>query len=190
MKIKYFLKNASDLIIPARANDSDAGYDITAVSHPKIVGLADHAGHYTFIDYVEYETNLYFVPNSSSESESRLGGPQAWTTTNFHTDVRPRSSISSKTNFVLANSIGLIDRGYHNQILIRFKYIWQPEDYVIFGIHPSVRISGKPNILKMYKKGDKVCQMLPAITHDIEFSPIEILPGEDRGGGFGSTDKK
>ena len=29
---------------------------------------------------------------------------------------------------MLANSIGLIDAGYRGELLIRFKYITQPED--------------------------------------------------------------
>ena len=199
MKIKYYLKNVDGLIVPARANETDAGYDVTATSGPKIVGKEGGNGWYA-IDYIEYETNLYFVPMPQTTLEyageitfrhsSGTSSNFDKATANFHTDLRPRSSISSKTNFVLANSIGLIDRGYHNQVLVRFKYIWQPEDLKMVGMEPFSAIQGVPNHLKMYMCGDKIAQILPVTTHDIEFQLIEFLPGEDRGGGFGSSDSK
>lgn len=167
MKIKYYIKNVDGINVPSRANSSDAGYDVIATSDPKIVGDVYNGPSYKRIDYIEYETNLYIAPDG-----------------NFHTDLRPRSSIS-KYNLVLANSIGLIDRGYRNMILARFKYIWNPEDYQILGD----LILGTPNLDKIYKKGDKICQLVAMETHDIEFVNANELDGNDRGGGFGSTDK-
>lgn len=167
MKAKYYIKNVEGLNIPVRANESDAGYDVIATSEPKIVGEVFNGPSYKRIDYIEYETNLYIAPDGK-----------------FHTDLRPRSSIS-KYNLVLANSIGLIDKGYRNMILVRFKYIWNPEDYSISGD----LLLGTPNLNKIYKKGDKICQLVPMETHDIEFLVVNELDGNDRGGGFGSTDK-
>lgn len=167
MNVKYYIKNVNNLIIPKRANESDAGYDVIATSNPNIVGDPLNGPSYRRIDYIEYETNLYIAPTGK-----------------FHTDLRPRSSIS-KYNLVLANSVGLIDRGYRNQVLVRFKYIWNPEDYSISGDI----ILGTPNLTKIYNKGDKICQLVPMETHDIDFRVMEYLDGEDRGGGFGSTDK-
>lgn len=184
MKVKYYIKNVEGLVLPKRANESDAGYDVIATSDPKIVGgVASSAGPkplYKRIDYIEYETNIYIAPETKASFDSNIGH----TFTNFHTDLRPRSSIS-KYNLVLANSIGLIDRGYRNQVLVRFKYIWNPEDYEILG----GLILGTPNSSKLYNKGDKICQLVPMETHDIEFSSVDILDNNDRGGGFGSTGK-
>lgn len=167
MKAKYYIKNVEGLNIPVRANESDAGYDVVATSDPKIVGEVFSGPTYKRIDYIEYETNLYIAPDAK-----------------FHTDLRPRSSIS-KYNLVLANSIGLIDKGYRNQILARFKYIWNPDDYQI----SDKLLLGIPNMGKIYKKGDKICQLVPMETHDIEFVTVNELDNNDRGGGFGSTDK-
>lgn len=167
MKTKYYIKNFAGLNVPVRANESDAGYDVIATSDPKIVGETFGGPAYKRIDYIEYETNLYIAPEEK-----------------FHTDLRPRSSIS-KYNLVLANSIGLIDKGYRNQILARFKYIWNPEDYSISGD----LLLGTPNLNKVYKKGDKICQLVPMETHDIEFIFVSELDNNDRGGGFGSTDR-
>ena len=167
MRSKYYIKKVDGLNLPYRANESDAGYDVVATGAPKIVGEQVGGGLYKRIDYIEYETNVYIAP------EGR-----------FHTDLRPRSSIS-KYNLVLANSIGLIDKGYRNQILARFKYIWNPEDYTI----ENGMLMGAVNVRKIYNQGDKICQLVPMETHDIDFFVVDELDNNDRGGGFGSTGK-
>ena len=189
MTVKYYLKNVDGLVIPRRANASDAGYDIVATSDPKLVGdKYTDVEAYKNINYIEYETNLYFTPQSRFFADH---------VDDFYTDLRPRSSIS-KYNLMLANSIGLIDRGYKHQVLCRFKYIWQPQDMWWGGIVSSdterqavnsKTILAKPDLDKIYKKGDKIAQMLAVQTVDIEFEVVNYLPGEDRGGGFGSTGK-
>jgi dUTPase len=180
MKIKYYIKNVDGLNIPVRANESDAGYDVIATSDPKIVGENYSSSLHKRIDYIEYETNVYISP----EKKENFDNTKGFLFSNFHTDLRPRSSIS-KYNLVLANSVGLIDRGYRNMILARFKYLWQPEDYV----SEDGKIVGIVNASKIYKKGDKICQLVPMETHDIEFVVVEHLDKNDRGGGFGSTDR-
>jgi dUTPase len=182
MKVKYYIKKVDGLVVPKRANETDAGYDIVATSDPKIVGKVSAAvpNAYHNIDYVEYETNLYITPEHAVD----FGGGLGITFSEFHTDTRPRSSIS-KYNLVLANSVGLIDRGYRNHILCRFKYIWQPENFRL----EKDAFVGVLDLEKIYKKGDRIVQMLPTKTLDAEFFEVDNLPGEDRGGGFGSTGK-
>lgn len=188
MKPRYYLKhtNLEGAYIPQRANPTDAGYDVLATTEPSVVGKLSKpdygtypTGSYDFIDYIEYGTNLYFTPEAASTFHS-FGTEKH----PFHTDLRARSSIS-KYNLVLANSVGLIDMDYKNQVMCRFKYIWQPEDYrVIDG-----KLFGTPNLKKIYQKGDKIAQILAMETHEIDFYPVEFLPGADRGGGFGTTGK-
>ena len=62
MKIKYYIKNVEGLVLPKRANETDAGYDVIATSDPKIVGDPLNGPSYRRIDYIEYETNLYIAP--------------------------------------------------------------------------------------------------------------------------------
>jgi hypothetical protein len=108
----------------------------------------------------------------------------------------PRSSVS-KYNLVLANCIGLIDADYRGEVLLRFKYIWQPEDYSIY-THESndgsplyTYIGGKVNSVKLYNKGDKVCQLKITKVENVEFVLVDELDSTNRGeGGFGSTDTK
>lgn len=175
--VKYYIKKVDGLVLPTRATAGDAGYDVVATGEPKIVGQKLESdgtvgpSTYRSVDYVEYETNLYVTPNGVDHC--------------YHTDLRPRSSIS-KYNLVLANSVGLIDRNYKNQILCRFKYIWQPTDFYTYGN----ALVGTVRVDKIYKKGDRIAQLLATLTNDIEFDIVNDLPGEDRGGGFGSTDSK
>jgi dUTPase len=99
----------------------------------------------------------------------------------------PRSSVS-KYNLILANCIGLIDADYRGEVLIRFKYIWQPEDY---RIRTDNLLEGHVNFTKLYNKGDKVCQLKVTKIENVEFVLVYELDSTARGdGSFGSTDTK
>ena len=99
----------------------------------------------------------------------------------------PRSSVS-KYNLVLANCIGLIDADYRGEVLLRFKYIWQPEDY---RIRTDNLLEGNVNSTKLYNKDDKVCQLKVTKVENVEFVLVDELDSTTRGeGGFGSTDTK
>jgi dUTPase len=167
--VNYYIKQVDGMVVPLKANETDAGYDIDATSGPKIVGNCVDLVEplYTRVDYIEYATNLYITPEGK-----------------YHTNLRPRSSISNY-NLVLANSVGLIDAGYKNQILVRFKYIFQPEDIVCKDGYTY----GKVNFGRIYKYTDKIAQLLPEQTLDMNFISVNELPYNDRGGGFGSTGK-
>ena len=75
----------------------------------------------------------------------------------YHTELFPRSSIS-KYNLVLANSVATIDRGYRNEILLRYKYIFQPEDMIVVQ-EDILRVYGRVNNENIYQKGDKIAQI-------------------------------
>ena len=200
MNVKYFIKKVDGLTIPKRANETDAGYDVVATSDPKVVGTTITIGDetlYSYVDYIEFETNLYMVPSShrvvkmANRDMVYFEDDVVASTTSqrfFHTDLRPRSSIS-KYNLVLANSIGLIDRGYQDQIKFRFKYIVQPCDLRVISLTGRGAFAAKVDMNKVYKKGDRIGQVLPMITHDMEIEIVDSLPGDNRGGGFGHTGK-
>ena len=86
---------------------------------------------------------------------------------------------------MLANCIGLIDADYRGEVLLRFKYIFQPEDYIIL----DNQIIGNVNPTKIYSIGDKICQLKVTKVENVEFILVDELDATDRGdGGFGSTD--
>ena len=161
--------NKIPIVLPEKGSQVSAGYDIVATSGPKFAGeggpVVDGSnGGWKRIDYIEYETNLFIAPSAVS----------------FHTLIHPRSSIS-KYNLVLANSIGLVDNDYRGMVMCRFKYIWQPEDMENVA-------TWKPNMEKIYKKGDKIAQLVGETTVGLEWEFVDDLTQTQRGtGGFGST---
>jgi dUTP pyrophosphatase len=150
------------------ANETDSGYDIIAASDPFIQGITiDNSDDYFAIDYVEYETNLIIEPQNG-----------------YHTYVFPRSSIS-KYNLVLANSVGLIDNEYRGTIKLRFKYIPQPLD---FKMHEKNKLCVNINKNKIYKKGDKIGQLVFSQTINPMIEVVNSFESTNRNsGGFGST---
>jgi dUTP pyrophosphatase len=173
MKIK--VKNTGS-ILPKNLTQYDVGYDIVATSHPAISGeYNEEVGAWSRIDYIQYHTDLYIEPCVDDKV--------------YHTNIFPRSSISNR-NLVLANSIGLIDAGYRGELLVRFKYITQPEDVYarIQGHQSTIPIFTNVNTDRIYSKGDRIAQLVIAETHNVEFEIVSELSDTDRGeGGFGST---
>ena len=176
--MKIYVKKIEGVTLPQRGSELAAGYDIVATSDPKIVGEELEPLAWKRIDYIEYETNLFIAPSAKS----------------FHTLIHPRSSVS-KYNLVLANSIGLIDNDYRGMVICRFKYQWQPEDFILKTYtDKEARITitcGVLNKDKIYKKGDKIAQLVFEPTVQVDFELVDNLEETNRGsGGFGSTDGK
>jgi len=168
--------------LPIKGTDRATGYDVIATSEPEIIGETYDNGAYKRVDYIQYKTNLKLAVQKERQY-SGFG----------HTDIDydilafSRSSVS-KYNLVLANCIGLIDADYRGEVLLRFKYIWQPEDYKI---RTDNLIEGTVNPLKLYYKGDKICQLKVTKVENVEFILVNELDSTNRGeGGFGSTDTK
>lgn len=166
-----------------------AGYDVVAVDDPTIVGevgneLVLEEGTkvplYKSIQYLEYHTALKIQPIWNQYGEYH------------HIDLHPRSSVR-KYNLVLANSVGVIDNDYRGEILVSFKYIFQPEDFVIQfeeiekGFKPLNLLAGI-NWTKVYRKGDKIGQLIAEKTNPCDYIFHSELTATARGeGGHGST---
>lgn len=165
--------------LPKKGTDRSTGYDVIATSDPEIIGETNDRGGYKRVDYIQYRTNLKLAVQKDRVFSS-------FGYTDFDHDILafPRSSIS-KYNLVLANCIGLIDADYRGEVLLRFKYIFQPEDYIIL----DNQIIGNVNPTKIYSIGDKICQLKVTKVENVEFILVDELDATDRGdGGFGSTD--
>jgi len=149
------------------ANPGDAGYDISASSEPKIVGEEGPNGLYSSVDYIEYDTSVKISPESNE----------------IYTLLAPRSSISNY-NLTLANGVGVIDSGYRDSIKARFKYNMQPCDLAV----RNKKYYFKINKDKIYKKGDKIGQLLFAYHVHPQIIQAHRLNESTRGlAGFGSS---
>jgi dUTPase len=167
-----------------------AGYDIVAVDDPTVVGdlgreitLEDgtKVPLYKNISYLEYHTAIKIQPLHTSNGDYH------------HVDMHPRSSVR-KYNLVLANSIGLIDNDYRGEILVSFKYFFQPEDFVIEFTSEEGKVFQPQSLMaginwsKVYRKGDKIAQLVAEKTNPTNYTFVSELAATARGeGGFGST---
>ena len=180
--------------LPSKGTDRATGYDVVATSEPEIVGEKNENGTYKRIDYIQYKTNLKVAVQKEEKSLTGFSVEL----TDYDILAFPRSSVS-KYNLQLANSIGLIDADYRGELLLRFNYLWQPQDYNVY-THESgdavkgelyTYIGGKINTDKIYKKGDKICQLKVTKVENVNFELVNELDSTNRGeGGFGSTDNK
>ena len=167
------LLNNSKIDTPAR--EGDAGFDIYAVSEPRI-GIDISRLVLQSISHIEYDTELRVEPQYSEFLKEYR----------FFLLMYPRSSII-KTNLSLSNSVGVIDSGYRGNIVACFKYIMQPEDMKIVegntfagkkasGIIPSV------NPQRVYQKGDKIAQLIPCKHMKMNLDFVNELNESERGG--------
>ena len=168
--------------LPKKGTDRATGFDVVVTSDPEIIGEIYDNGAYKRIDYIQYKTNL-----KVAVQKERVFSNFGYTDLDYDILAFPRSSVS-KYNLTLANSIGLIDADYRGEVLLRFKYNWQPEDYKI---RTDNLLEGRVNVDKLYKKGDKVCQLKVTKVENVKFELVDELDSTNRGdGGFGSTDNK
>jgi len=79
----------------------------------------------------------------------------------------PRSSISNTPHF-LANSVGVLDSDYTEEIKLRFRTHFENPDLE-------------------YSFGNRIGQIMIVPIIKVEFEEVEELSNSDREGGFGST---
>ena len=174
--------------------EEDCGYDIKANSEPIILGDCmelpmEGLKLYRRIDTIEYRTGLFYCPQNiiHCHPDQTDGGQDLGSTvTKFHTHIFQRSSIFQK-NLMLATGVSTIDSGYTGEIILNFRYIPQPEDMFIMPQDGMNRFFIKINKDKIYKKDDKIAQLVVFETHHADFKEMDELPTTVRGGrGFGS----
>ena len=136
-----FCRTDESAVVPSKENVSDSGYDLTIIKKIKTDGMVEF-----------YDTGIKVTPPYG-----------------YYFDVVPRSSIT-KTGYILANNVGIIDRSYVGNILV-----------------PLIKVdSSKPDMeLPM-----RIVQLIPRKIEHFELEEVDKLENTARGeNGFGSTDK-
>ena len=128
---------------PKRGHETDVGIDLTVMA----------------VD--QKSTNIFFFDTGISIQLSK----------GYYAEIVPRSSII-KTDFFLANSVGIIDPDYRGRIFMPFRYI---------GNSNSIEAAEK---LKHKRIGQLIIRKLESCCIKI----VDSLEDTDRGvNGFGST---
>lgn len=124
---------------PSKTHASDSGYDLTLIEAGKRVGIVQF-----------FRTGIKIQPSFG-----------------WYFDLVPRSSIT-KTGYILANSIGIIDRTYVGEVLV-----------------PLIKVDPSAPDLDLPAR---VVQIIPRPIVHAAFIEVDSLDESNRGsGGFGST---
>jgi len=137
--LKY-MKISDDAVIPTKANFSDVGYDLSIIGVHSVMSST---------------TTLY---KTGIKLEIPIG---------YYVEIVPRSSIS-KSGYILANSIGIIDCSYKGELLVALAKQNQDASDIVFPFRCCQLIMRK--------------QIFPDM---IEISEIETTKRLE--GGFGSS---
>lgn len=161
-----FQKIHPDAVIPTYAHDSDAGMDIYAVED------------------VEIQPGETALIHTGLKARMPVG---------FELQIRPRSGMSLKTKLRIANAPGTIDAGYRDEICVIAENTdlghWEKISSALFNAN-DIDDFVKGDSIKI-KKGDRIAQFVFSLLTKIKIEEVEKINDDgNRGGGFGSTDKK
>ena len=156
---------AKDVSIPTYAHDTDAGVDL-----------------YSPAEYTIGPGETIIIPTGI-----KVAIPEGYALL-----IQPRSGQSAKTKLRIANTPGLIDAGYRDEIGVIIENIEPPFkdiDYEFDStgeIHIKSILHGQSYTIA---EGQRFAQMRLVQVPKAEFVLMESVGeiGEDRGGGFGST---
>jgi dUTP diphosphatase len=134
-----------DMPLPAKGHAGDAGFDLTAMA---VEALRPRV--------FAFDTGISVQPEAG-----------------YYCEVVPRSSMV-KTEFLQANSVGIIDPDYRGRIRVVLRYA---------GAAADGGVAEAQSLL-----GTRIAQLLVRRLEPVALEPAEALEETARGaGGFGST---
>lgn len=134
-----WVKTDNDAKPPSKTRVSDSGYDLTVIKKHKTHGIVEF-----------FDTCIKVQPDFG-----------------WYFDVVARSSLT-KTGYILANAVGVIDRGYTGTILVP-----------LIKVDPDAPDLALPAV---------IAQLIPRPIVHLEVVEVDELDDTERGsGGFGST---
>ncbi len=138
-------RHFEDMPLPSRGHPGDAGLDLTAMA-------------------MEMPRPKVYAFDTGISVEPPPG---------TYCEVVPRSSMV-KTDFMLANSVGVIDPDYRGRIRVVLRYLGEAAD------------GGRAEAEAMI--GSRIAQLLVRRLEPVQVEAAEFLADTSRGpGGFGST---
>ena len=154
--------------VPTYAHENDSGMDVYAMD-----------------DYIIKPGETALIPTGV-----KMAVPEG-----YEIQVRPKSGKSLKTKYRVANTPGTVDAGYRDEICVIIENIEAPIQDIAAHVEDDGRLIidsilyGKNMHIN---KGDKFAQLvLCPVAHASLFNVKSVSDfGDDRKGGFGSTDNK
>lgn len=132
--------------MPEKSNPYDSGWDLVA------------------LEVIPKNENVFFI-DTGIQIEPPLG---------YYTEVYPRSSIY-KTDFIQANSAGIIDSGYRGNIMVPLRYVSSKD-----GLSAARALIGQ-----------RFAQLIIREYIDVKLVLADSLKDSVRGtGGFGSSGER
>ena len=96
----------------------------------------------------------------------------------YHIEILARSGLAYKHGITVTNAVGLIDRDYAgSKDIINVMLYRVPTDPIVY----------KPEEPIMFKKGDRIAQLVFRKTEMFEFETVDRAPSTIDRGGLGST---
>lgn len=171
MSIKI-VKLYDDAIVPKRAHPTDSGLDIYMHNIKKLYTNSGGNGERCIEDDEVLKRYLYekelvlafgwraLIGTGLKASVSAGAG--------YEIQVRPRSGLALNKGLTILNTPGTIDESYRDEISVILINLSRAEQHIKFG--------------------DRIAQLViaPVCLDDVEI--VNSLGGNDRKGGFGSTD--
>ena len=110
------------------------------------------------------------------DAELRAGGGRALVPTGiafalpegYAGFVQPRSGLALKHGVTCLNTPGLIDSGYRDELKVLLVNLDPTEPYTV-------------------RRGERIAQLVVQAVEQVQWSVVDALDGDNRGGGFGST---
>ena len=96
-----------EAILPTRAHDDDAGWDLYALDEP--------------IKRDRFNPKLMQDILKGGQAYIYRTGISVEIPKGYYLDVRARSSVSNNTSLILSNGAGVVDAGYRGEILVVFR---------------------------------------------------------------------
>ena len=82
--------------------------------------------------------------------------------------VQPRSGLALRHGITCLNTPGLIDCGYRDELKVLLVNLDPDEAYTV-------------------RRGERIAQLVVQAVERVEWAEVDVLDGQNRGGGFGST---
>ena len=171
MKKIQVVKMFDDAQLPRRANATDSGLDICMHNVKRVYTNSGGNGEREVTD----DTQLKKLLSDDKSLVLPFGwralvgtGLKATVGEGYEIQVRPRSGLALKKGLTVLNTPGTIDESFRDEI--------------------SIILINMSRASQEIKFGERIAQLVVAPVELVEVEVVDELKGNDRKGGFGSTD--